>query len=70
MGRSVFLFFPRAGNCSLSLRASLCYCHALPNSTHMIVTTAELYKVAYGKFAVGAYNINNAEQTIDRKSTL
>ena len=30
----------------------------------MIVTTAHLYKVAYGKFAVGAYNINNAEQTM------
>lgn len=30
----------------------------------MIVTTAQLYKVAYGKFAVGAYNINNAEQTM------
>ena len=30
----------------------------------MIVTTADLYKVAYGKFALGAYNINNAEQTI------
>jgi fructose-bisphosphate aldolase class II len=30
----------------------------------MIVTTAELYKVAYGRFAVGAYNINNAEQTM------
>src|SRR5580700_9790670 len=29
----------------------------------MIVTTAELYKVAYGKFALGAYNINNLEQT-------
>ena len=29
----------------------------------MIVTTAELYKVAYGKFALGAYNINNMEQT-------
>ena len=28
----------------------------------MIVTTAKLFKVAYGKFAVGAYNINNAEQ--------
>lgn len=28
----------------------------------MIVTTQDLYKVAYGKFAVGAYNINNAEQ--------
>ena len=32
--------------------------------TFMIVTTAQLYKVAYGKFAVGAYNINNAEQTM------
>jgi len=30
----------------------------------MIVTTADLYKVAYGKFAIGAYNINNAEQTM------
>lgn len=30
----------------------------------MIVTTAALYKVAFGKFALGAYNINNAEQTI------
>jgi fructose-bisphosphate aldolase, class II len=30
----------------------------------MIVTTADLYRVAYGKFAVGAYNINNAEQTM------
>jgi fructose-bisphosphate aldolase class II len=30
----------------------------------MIVTTAQLFKVAYGKFAVGAYNINNAEQTM------
>ena len=28
----------------------------------MIVTTADLFKVAYGKFAVGAYNINNLEQ--------
>jgi fructose-bisphosphate aldolase class II len=30
----------------------------------MIVTTAELFRVAYGKFAVGAYNINNMEQCI------
>src|SRR3981081_615525 len=30
----------------------------------MIVTTAELYKVAYEKFAVGAYNINNMEQVL------
>jgi fructose-bisphosphate aldolase class II len=30
----------------------------------VIVTTAQLYKVAYGKFAVGAYNINNMEQLL------
>ena len=30
----------------------------------MIVTTEELFKVAYGRFAVGAYNINNMEQTL------
>jgi len=30
----------------------------------MIVTTADLFKIAYGKFAVGAYNINNMEQCI------
>ena len=30
----------------------------------MIVTTRQLYEVAFGTFAVGAYNINNAEQTI------
>ena len=28
----------------------------------MIVTTKQLFKHAYGKYAVGAYNINNAEQ--------
>jgi fructose-bisphosphate aldolase, class II len=30
----------------------------------MIVTTKQLFKLAYGKYAVGAYNINNAEQTM------
>lgn len=30
----------------------------------MIVTTSELFRLAYGKFAVGAYNINNMEQAI------
>ena len=30
----------------------------------MIVTTAQLFKIAYGKYAIGAYNINNAEQTM------
>jgi len=30
----------------------------------MIVTTKELYDHAYGQYAVGAYNINNLEQTM------
>ncbi len=30
----------------------------------MIVTTTKLFQTAYGKFAVGAYNINNLEQTM------
>src|SRR5439155_4958934 len=30
----------------------------------MIVPTKKLFKVAYGKYAIGAYNINNAEQTM------
>jgi len=30
----------------------------------MIVTTKQLFEVAYGNFAIGAYNINNAEQTM------
>jgi fructose-bisphosphate aldolase class II len=30
----------------------------------MIITTDELFKVAYGHFAIGAYNINNMEQTL------
>jgi fructose-bisphosphate aldolase, class II len=30
----------------------------------MIVPTKKLFEVAYGKFAVGAYNINNAEQAM------
>jgi fructose-bisphosphate aldolase class II len=30
----------------------------------MITTTADLFKVAYKSFAVGAYNINNMEQTL------
>jgi len=30
----------------------------------MIVTTKELFKLAYGNYAVGAYNINNLEQTV------
>jgi fructose-bisphosphate aldolase class II len=30
----------------------------------MIVTTAQLYPIAYGRYAIGAYNINNLEQTM------
>lgn len=30
----------------------------------MIVTTADLFRVAYGRFAIGAYNINNMEQAL------
>lgn len=30
----------------------------------MIVTTRQLFDVAYGRFAVGAYNINNMEQAL------
>ncbi|MGD9721853.1 MAG: ketose-bisphosphate aldolase [Pirellulales bacterium] len=30
----------------------------------MIVTAKELFQQAYGKYAVGAYNINNLEQTV------
>lgn len=30
----------------------------------MIVTTAQLFKIAYGRYALGAYNINNLEQTV------
>ena len=30
----------------------------------MIVTTKELFNIAYGNYAVGAYNINNLEQTM------
>ena len=30
----------------------------------MIVTTSQLFKQAYGKYAIGAYNINNLEQTV------
>jgi fructose-bisphosphate aldolase class II len=31
---------------------------------YMIITTKELFQAAYGKYAVGAYNINNLEQTM------
>ncbi len=30
----------------------------------MIVTTRDLFRHAYGKYAIGAYNINNLEQTV------
>ena len=30
----------------------------------MIATTKDLFEIAYGRFAIGAYNINNMEQTL------
>jgi fructose-bisphosphate aldolase class II len=33
-------------------------------SPHMIVPTSDLLKLAYDKYAIGAYNINNLEQTL------
>jgi fructose-bisphosphate aldolase, class II len=30
----------------------------------MILTTADLYKIAYGKYAIGAYNVNNLDQIL------
>lgn len=36
----------------------------LNKENEMIVTTKELFKAAYGKYAIGAYNINNLEQTM------
>ena len=30
----------------------------------MIVTTKDLFKISYGRFAIGAYNINNMEQAL------
>ncbi len=30
----------------------------------MLVTTADLFRIAYGRFAIGAYNINNMEQAL------
>ena len=30
----------------------------------MIVTTADLYTIAYGKYAIGAYNLDNLEQPL------
>ena len=30
----------------------------------MLVTTKELFNLAYGKYAIGAFNINNAEQAV------
>ena len=37
---------------------------AEPEEGHVIVTTADLFRIAYGRFAVGAYNINNMEQAL------
>lgn len=37
---------------------------SISESGSVIVPTKKLFEVAYGKFAVGAYNINNAEQAM------
>jgi len=40
-------------------------CNIAPEGKEaMIVTTKDLFQHAYGKYAVGAYNINNLEQTV------
>src|SRR5512139_2765909 len=36
----------------------------LNRKVNMIVTTKKLFEAAYGKYAIGAYNINNLEQTM------
>jgi fructose-bisphosphate aldolase class II len=36
----------------------------LLKEANMIVTTKKLFKAAYGTYAIGAYNINNLEQTM------
>ena len=37
----------------------------MPNQiVPVIVPTSNLFKLAYGKYAIGAYNINNMEQTL------
>ena len=30
----------------------------------MIVTTADFYNIAFGKYVIGAYNVNNLEQVL------
>jgi len=35
-------------------------------SPHMIVPTSDLFKLAYDKHAIGAYNINHLEQILGR----
>jgi fructose-bisphosphate aldolase class II len=49
------------------LRPSLFYPQVLSlknKEQNMIVTTKKLFEHAYGKYAIGAYNINNLEQTM------
>src|SRR6266498_5064234 len=38
--------------------------HSIERMSIMIVTTKKLFEAAYGKYAIGAYNINNLEQTM------
>jgi fructose-bisphosphate aldolase, class II len=48
---------------SLWLIVAFCFIHSGRKAV-MIVSTSQLFKHAYGKYAVGAYNINNAEQVM------
>jgi fructose-bisphosphate aldolase class II len=38
--------------------------HSIIKEQNMIVTTKKLFEAAYGKYAIGAYNINNLEQAM------
>ena len=51
----------RRDNLQLPVRFPLDSDHRIKE---MIVTTKELFQHAYGNYAVGAYNINNLEQTV------
>jgi fructose-bisphosphate aldolase class II len=50
------------GGCLFSGKTGFISNHKERTESEMIVSTKELFDHAYGKYAVGAYNINNAEQ--------
>src|ERR1051325_3254620 len=70
-GRAKGTFWQLAAQGTTIQRAAVCRLRAIrPACTRyvgrkaMIVTTKELFQHAYGQYAVGAYNINNLEQTV------